>query len=295
MARMHEDKDGWLGRLVVIGAGTMGHGIAHVAAMSGVETLLVDVETAALERGLQAIRRTLEQGVEKGKIAASDRDGALTRLHGSIDLEASLEHAEIVIEAVPENLALKKVLFERLDRLAPERALLGTNTSSLPVSEIASVTKRPERVAGMHFFNPVHIMELLEIVQGERTSGATIERAKAVGARLGKTCIVVKDTPGFATSRLGLALGLEAMRMLEAGVASAEDIDTAMTLGYRHPIGPLKLTDLVGLDVRLAIAEHLSRTLGPDRFAPPQILRKLVSEGKLGRKAGHGFYEWPHS
>jgi len=282
-------------RVVVIGAGTMGHGIAHVAALSGFDTCLVDVESAPLERGMDAIRLNLEHGVQKGKVAALDRDAALARLQGSTDLEASLEAADIVIEAVPENIALKKVLFERLDRLAPERALLGTNTSSLPVSEIAAATKRPERVVGMHFFNPVHIMELLEVIRGERTSDASMEKARAFGERLGKTCIVVKDMPGFATSRLGLVLGLEAMRMLEDGVASAEDIDTAMTLGYRHPIGPLKLTDLVGLDVRLAIAEHLSRTLGPDRFTPPQILRKLVSEGRLGKKAGRGFYDWPNS
>jgi 3-hydroxybutyryl-CoA dehydrogenase len=278
-------------RVVVIGAGTMGHGIAHVAALSGFATVLVDVDAEPLERGLAAIRRNLDQGVQKGKVTALDRDQALARLQGSLDLDASVANAEIVIEAVPESLGLKKSLFERLDRAAPLGALLGTNTSSLPVSEIASASKRPERVVGMHFFNPVHIMDLLEIIEGEHTSNASVLRAKAFGERLGKTCIVVRDTPGFATSRLGLALGLEAMRMLEDGVARAEDIDTALTLGYRHPIGPLRLTDLVGLDVRLAIAEHLARTLG-DRFEPPRILRKLVSEGKLGKKAGQGFYDW---
>ena len=281
-------------RVVVIGAGTMGNGIAHVAALSGFSTWLVDVEPAPLERGMNAIRRNLEQGVEKGKLSGPERDGALARLTASLDLEATVKNATIVIEAVPEQIALKKSIFERLDGAAPNTALLGTNTSSLPVSDIASATKHPERVVGMHFFNPVHIMELLEIIDGERTSQNAIARTKAFGERLGKTCIVVKDSPGFATSRLGLAIGLEAMRMLEDGVASAHDIDTAMTLGYRHPIGPLKLTDLVGLDVRLAIAQHLASTLG-DRFQPPEILQKLVAEGKLGKKTGQGFYTWGKS
>jgi len=272
----------------------MGQGIAHVASLSGFSTCLVDVETAPLERGLSAIRSNLEQGVEKGKVSSSDRDAALSRLTGSLDLDATVKTATIVIEAVPEHLALKKSIFERLDRSASNTALLATNTSSLPVSEIASATKHPERVVGMHFFNPVHIMELLELINGEHTSQNAVVRAKAFGERLGKTCIIVKDSPGFATSRLGLVLGLEAMRMLEDGVASAEDIDTAMTLGYRHPVGPLKLTDLVGLDVRLAIAEHLARALG-DRFRPPEILKKLVGEGKLGKKTGQGFYSWGKS
>ena len=283
------------GRVVVIGAGTMGHGIAHVAALSRFHTTLVDVAVEPLERGLAAVRRDLDHGVQKGKLSAQDHDDALARLDGSVDLDGAVGTASVVVEAVPEDLALKKALFTRIDRLAASDALLGTNTSSLPVSEIALVTGHPERVVGMHFFNPVHVMELLEIVKGERTSAATVEAAMGFGTKLGKTCIVVRDTPGFATSRLGLALGLEAMRMLEAGVASAEDIDIAMTLGYRHPIGPLKLTDLVGLDVRLAIAEHLARTLDPNRFEPPPILRKLVAEGKLGKKSGQGFYAWPKS
>ena len=282
-------------RVVVIGAGTMGHGIAHVAAVSGFQTTLVDVEALPLERGLAAIRRNLDQGIQKGKVTEADRDAALGRLQGSTELEAALADADVIIEAVPENLELKRTVFARIDRVAPPAALLGTNTSSLPVSEIASATNHPERVVGMHFFNPVHIMELLEIVKGRRTSDLAVEEAKAFGEHLGKTCIVVQDMPGFATSRLGLVLGLEAMRMLEDGVASPEDIDTAMTLGYRHPIGPLRLTDLVGLDVRLAIAEHLAQTLGAERFEPPRILRKLVSEGKLGKKTGEGFYRWPKS
>jgi 3-hydroxybutyryl-CoA dehydrogenase len=170
--------------------------------------------------------------------------------------------------------------------------LLATNTSSLPIGEIAAAVEHPERVVGMHFFNPVHIMALLEVVRGEATSETTIETAVAAGERMGKECIVVKDAPGFATSRLGVVLGLEAMRMFEQEVASAEDIDKAMTLGYRHPIGPLRLTDLVGLDVRLAIAEHLHRTLGSSAFEPPRLLREMVEKGKLGKKSGQGFYTW---
>jgi 3-hydroxybutyryl-CoA dehydrogenase len=282
-------------RVVVIGAGTMGHGIAHVAARAGMETTLVDVRPEILERGLDAIRRDLEAGVKKGKVNPEDRDAALGRLQASLDLEASVRRASVVIEAVPEDLALKKKLFGDVDRFAPDSALLGSNTSSLPVSEIAAATARPDRVIGLHFFNPVHIMDLLEIVKGTATSDGCVEQAKDLGRRLGKECIVVKDSPGFATSRLGIVLGLEAMRMFEEGVASAEDIDKAMTLGYRHPVGPLRLTDLVGLDVRLAIAEHLYQLLGREGFRPPEILRELVAEGKLGRKAGQGFYAWGDS
>ena len=278
--------------VVVIGAGTMGHGIAHVALLAGFATTLVDVDPSALERGLAAIRRNIDTGVDKGKVSAQNRDAALARLRGSLELNAALRGASIVIEAVPEHLELKKRMFTDLDRDAPESALLGTNTSSLPVSEIAAATRHPERVVGLHFFNPVHVMDLLEVVRGHATSDAVVARALDLGRRLGKECILVKDTPGFATSRLGVALGLEAMRMLEDGVASAEDIDKAMTLGYRHPVGPLRLTDLVGLDVRLAIAEHLWTTLKRDSFRPPRILRDMVASGKLGKKSGEGFYRW---
>jgi 3-hydroxybutyryl-CoA dehydrogenase len=279
-------------RVVVIGAGTMGHGIAHVAALAGIDTTLVDVHPDALERGLSAIRKDLALGVEKGKVAAGARDAALGRLRSSLHLETAVRDATVVIEAVPEDLALKQNIFAQIDRHAPQHALLATNTSALPVSAIAGATARPEHVVGMHFFNPVHLMDLLEIVRGEATGESALERAKDLGRRLGKECIVVKDTPGFATSRLGVVLGLEAMRMLEEGVAAAEDIDKAMTLGYRHPIGPLRLTDLVGLDVRLAIAEHLYRALGRECFQPPQVLRTRVAEGKLGKKTGEGFYRW---
>ncbi len=281
-----------ISRITVIGAGTMGRGIAHVAALAGHPTVLFDVDPQAPDRALAAVRANLDRGVEKGKVAATDRDGALDRLTTSGDIAAAVAGADLVIEAAPEDLELKRRIFAGLDRAAPAGAILATNTSSLPVGEIAGATGRPERVCGMHFFNPVHLMPLLEVVRAEATAEATIEAVLAVGTAMGKECIVVRDVPGFATSRLGVVLGLEAMRMLEQGVASAADIDKAMTLGYRHPLGPLRLTDLVGLDVRLAIAEHLHRALGSEAFRPPGILRRMVAEGRLGKKSGRGFYDW---
>ncbi len=279
-------------RMTVVGAGTMGHGIAQVAAAAGIEVGLHDVGEAPIRRGLEAVRANLEQGIEKGKLTKEARDATLARLRPAPDLEAAAARSDLVVEAVPESLALKRELFARLDRVAPAQALLATNTSSLSIDAIAESTRRPERVLGMHFFNPVHLMALVEIVRGARTAPEVVERAVAVGRRMGKEPIVVRDSPGFASSRLGLALGLEAMRMLEQGVASAEDIDKAMTLGYRHPVGPLRLTDVVGLDVRLAIAEYLHAQLGAEAFRPPEILRRMVADGRLGRKSGRGFYEW---
>jgi len=278
--------------VTVVGAGTMGHGIAHVAAAAGHEVRLHDVSEELIQRGLDAIRGNLDKGVEKGKVTEEKREAALSRLSAAPDLEAAVRESDLVIEAAPERVELKREIFRRLDAAAPEHAVLATNTSSLPVSTIAAATSRPERVLGMHFFNPVHLMPLLEVVRAEATSDHSVEVAVSTGRAMGKDPIVVKDSPGFASSRLGLVLGLEAMRMLEQGVASAEDIDKAMTLGYRHPMGPLRLTDLVGLDVRLAIAEHLHRTLGSDAFRPPEVLRRLVAEGRLGKKTGQGFYRW---
>ena len=207
-------------------------------------------------------------------------------------MEAGVTAAGLVIEAAPEKIELKTDIFRQLDRSAAAETILASNTSSLPIGKIAAATGRPDRVIGMHFFNPVHIMPLLELVRGDETSQATLETALEVARRMAKDPIVVRDAPGFATSRLGVVLGLEAMRMLEQNVASAEDIDKAMTLGYRHPMGPLKLTDLVGLDVRLHIAEHLHAELGSDAFKPPEILRRMVADGRLGKKTGSGFYDW---
>ena len=279
-------------RVVVIGAGTMGHGIAGQAARFGYDVVLNDIDDARVNKGLSAIEAVYRAGVDKGKLAAADAEAARARLRGASDLEGAVAGADLVVEAVPESMELKRALFARVEAAAPATALLGTNTSSLSVTEIAAAVKAPERVVGLHFFNPVAVMPLLEIVRGEYTSDATLEAARAFGARIEKTCIVVRDSPGFATSRLGIALGNEAMRMFEEGVASAEDIDRAMVLGYRHPIGPLALTDLVGLDVRLAITEHLHRELGTDTFKAPKVLRRMVRAGKLGKKSGQGFYTY---
>lgn len=279
--------------VAVVGSGTMGQGIAYAAAVAGYTVAVTDASSAALSRAMDAIRAAMRGGVERGKLSQDSHDEAIARVFAHARLEDAVGEASIVIEAVPEILAVKRALFGKIDMSAGEATVLASNTSSLSISEIASGVNRPERVVGLHFFNPVHAMKLVEVVRGRETSAATIARAKTFAAALGKTSIVVEDTPGFATSRLGIVLGLEAMRMLEEGVASAEDIDTAMRLGYNHPVGPLRLSDIVGLDVRLAIADHLHDTLGGETYRAPDLLRRLVSEGKLGRKSGEGFYVWP--
>jgi len=280
-----------MARAAVIGAGTMGQGIAHVLATAGIETRLYDVADAQVDRGLVAVRANLDKGVEKGKVAATDRDAALKRLSGTTRFEDAIEGADVVIEAVPEKLELKQQIFESLGRRLGPQVLLATNTSSLSITRIANVTTRPERVVGMHFFNPVHLMKLVEVVETPKSSNEAVQAAIDLGKRLGKDPIRVKDAPGFASSRLGIAIGLEAIRMVEAGVGSPEDIDKAMKLGYGFPMGPLELTDVVGLDVRLSIADYLERELGP-RFAAPQLLRDKVLRGELGKKTGQGFYVW---
>ena len=289
---MAKSADHSIEKIGVVGAGAMGHGIAQVAAMAGYQVELFDIDAAALKRALAAVRSNLDAGVERGVVDPSTREAALAALSTTTVLESAASGADLVIEAAPEQLELKRELFAQLDALSPPHAILATNTSSLSVTKIAAATERPGRVLGMHFFNPVHIMKLLEIVQGEETEERAVEIARAIGVAMGKTPIVVKDSPGFASSRLGVILGLEAMRMVEDGVASAQDIDTAMELGYKHPMGPLRLTDLIGLDVRLAIAQYLHRETGSDRFKPPEILERMVAEGKLGKKAGEGFYVW---
>jgi len=243
------------------------------------------------QRALERVSDSLSRAVEKGRCTAAERQETLQRLSVAADLDAAAALADLIVEAAPEDLELKQQLFARFSKAARPDAILATNTSSLPITAIASVAKGPERVVGLHFFNPVPAMKLLEIVQGERTHPMVVTAARAVGARLGKEVVVVRDAPGFATSRLGIALAMEAIRMVEEGVASAEEIDRAIELGYGHPMGPLKLTDQVGLDVRLAIAEHLTRELG-ERFRPPQLLRRLVRAGKLGKKSGEGFYKY---
>ena len=275
----------------IVGAGTMGLGIAHVAALGGFEVKLYDVTLAAALAGKAKIQANLEAGVTKGKVTAADRDAALARIT-CIDALAALSGCQLVIEAIPEKLALKQELFITLSSLCAPDAILASNTSSISITELAAVATNPKRVVGLHFFNPVHLMKLLEIVRAFQTSDETIEAVKAFGTAIKKELIVVKDSPGFASSRLGVALGLEATRMLEEGVASAADIDRAMKLGYGHPMGPLELGDLVGLDVRLAIAEYLYAETGSPTFRPPQLLKKMVRAGKLGKKSGEGFYTY---
>jgi 3-hydroxybutyryl-CoA dehydrogenase len=281
-------------RIAVIGAGTMGHGIAQVAAQAGYSVVLEDMNDELLARGLAHVEDNLRKGVERGKVTEDACSAALARIRTSTKL-ADAADADLIIEAVIEKLDAKRQLFVRLDQLCKPEARLATNTSSLSIASIASATARADRVIGMHFFNPVHLMKLIEVVVAPETSAATLDATLAVAARMGKEAIVVQDAPGFATSRLGVALGLEAMRMLEQQVASAEDIDKAMALGYNHPMGPLRLTDLVGLDIRLNIAEYLFEKLGSEVFRPPDILRRKVAAGKLGKKTGEGFYIWEKS
>jgi len=280
------------GTVAVVGAGTMGHGIAYAAAVAGFEVRLTDSRTETIPQAIRKIGDLLQGGVQRGKLSQADLTAVAARLRPAPELAAAVREADVVIEAVVEELAVKQRLFAELERAAPAGALLATNTSSLSVASIAGAVRDPSRVVGLHFFNPVHAMKLVEIVRHPRAAAASVERAVAFARALGKEPIVVNDSPGFASSRLGVALGLEAMRMLEQGVASAEDIDKAMELGYNHPMGPLKLTDLVGLDVRLAIADYLYRTLQAPQFEPPAILRDKVAKGELGKKAGEGFYRW---
>jgi 3-hydroxybutyryl-CoA dehydrogenase len=277
--------------IAVIGAGTMGHGIAQVAAVAGFRVLLFDVDRESLARGVRAIEGNLAKGIQLAKLTEADRDRTLQHIHGTTNLDECAA-VDLIIEAAPEKLELKQNILRQLEAASDHSFIFASNTSSLSISEIAALSKRPEAVVGMHFFNPVHIMRLVEIVVGGKTSDDTVQTVTDLGRKMRKEPIVVKDVPGFASSRLGVALGLEAMRMVEQGVASARDIDTAMELGYNHPMGPLKLTDLVGLDVRLNIAEYLHRELGSETFRPPEVLRRLVSEGKLGKKTGQGFYDW---
>lgn len=278
-------------RALVIGGGTMGNGIAQVLAQAGVETTLSDIDQGVLDRARANITKNLDKGVEKGKLSAESRDAALERLDFATDARAAAEGVDAVIEAVPEKLELKRAILAPLgERLGPE-VLIASNTSSLSLTQLAEAIPHPERVTGMHFFNPVHIMKLVEVVRADQSSDAATECTVELARRLGKEPIVVVDRPGFASSRLGIAIGLEAIRMVEEEVASPEDIDKAMTLGYGFPMGPLRLTDLVGLDVRLGIADYLATALGP-RFEPPQLLRDKVARGELGKKSGRGFYDW---
>jgi 3-hydroxybutyryl-CoA dehydrogenase len=277
--------------VAVLGAGTMGSGIAQVFAAAGAAVRLYDVELARIEKARENIRAALARVVAKGKLPAAEADRIVSAIVPATSLADAARGVEVVVESAPEDMALKVALFHEIVAHAPADALLATNTSSLSITELGNRIGAPARTIGLHFFNPPPVMELLEIVRGVATADATVERAQALAKAIGKTSILVNDVPGFATSRLGVILGAEAMRMVETGVASALDIDRGMELGYRHPMGPLKLTDLVGLDVRLAILEHLQREIG-EQFRPPAILRRLVRAGHLGKKTGRGFYVW---
>lgn len=280
------------GPVAVVGAGTMGRGIAHVAALAGRPVRLFDVDADAVSRALDRIRAALEKGIELGKVEPRARDAALARIVPAPSIAEGVSGADVVLEAVPEDPELKRTVLAAAGEAAPREALVATNTSSLAIGGLADALPRPGRFLGLHFFNPAHILPLVEVIRGDDTAGETVERGVAFVRELGKEPVVVRDSPGFASSRLGVTLGLEAMRMVEEGVAEPEAIDRVMELGYRHPMGPLELSDLVGLDVRLKIAEHLHRELGEERFRPPPILRRMVEEGRLGKKTGEGFYDW---
>lgn len=277
--------------VAVLGAGTMGAGIAQVCAQAGSKVVLQDITEEFVQKGLGRIRDFLQKGVEKGKVKAEDRDAVLARITTTTDRKAACRDVALVIEAVPEKLELKNGLFRELADVVSPQCVLASNTSSLSLAKVFAGVRGQERCIGMHFFNPVPLMALLELVRTDATSQATIDAVTAYAKQLGKEPILVKDSPGFASSRLGVCLGLEAIRMLESGVASAEDIDKAMVLGYGHPMGPLKLTDLVGLDVRLAIADYLKKELNHPGFEAPALMRRMVAEGKLGKKSGQGFYK----
>ncbi|KIR64562.1 MULTISPECIES: 3-hydroxyacyl-CoA dehydrogenase family protein [Micromonospora] len=277
------------GRFVVVGAGTMGLGIAYVAAGAGYRVELVEVDPGRATAAGARLGELWERAVQRGKLTADAAAANRERLTLRPSLGEVAPEPDVVVEAVPERLDLKRAVLRDAAALRP--ALLGSNTSSIAIAELAAGLDRPERFLGLHFFNPVWAMALLEVVVGPATADETTAAAVALAGRLGKDPVVVRDMPGFATSRLGVTLGLEAIRMVADGVASPADIDKAMVLGYRHPVGPLELTDLVGLDVRLDIARTLQAAYG-DRFAPPPLLEKMVAEGKLGRKSGQGFYHW---
>jgi 3-hydroxybutyryl-CoA dehydrogenase len=277
--------------IAVLGAGTMGRGIAHVAALAGFATHLFDTRPAALADARETIHRNLARGVELKKVTAEAAARARGALRLAEELAAAVAEADLVIESAPEEIALKVRLFAEVDRLAPAHALLASNTSALSITEMAAATGRPERFAGMHFFNPVHVMKLIELVRGLETSEATLGTLRAVGERMGKEIVLVNEAPGFVTSRINALIGNEAFRMLQEGVASAADIDKALKLGLNHPMGPFEMVDLVGLDVRLAILEFLHRTLG-EAYRPNQLLVQHVRAGRLGRKAGRGVYTY---
>lgn len=277
--------------IAVVGAGTMGRGIAQVSATGGFTTHLFDVDPEELHRAHAAILRNLDKGVDLGKVSSEIAAQVRELLHLEQDLDAAVKSADLVIEAVPEIMKLKVEVFRRCARSAPPKALFASNTSGLSITEMATASGRPEKFAGMHFFNPVHLMRLVELVRGLETSAATLEALRSVAEGCGKQVVTVAESPGFVTSRINALIGNEAFKMLQSGVATAADIDLALKLGLNHPMGPFEMVDLVGLDVRLSILTHLHETLG-DLYRPNNLLVQYVKAGRLGKKVGRGVYEY---
>jgi len=278
-------------RITVLGAGTMGHGIAHAAAAAGFATAMYDVSRAAVEKGRQRIDDIFRKGVERGNVAPADAEAAMQRLSISDQLEEVLTGTDFVIEAAPEKIDLKLHLIAEIDRHAPAHAIVTTNTSALSITEMAGASTNPGRVAGMHFFNPVHRMKLVEIVRALESTPQTLDAVEAVSKQMGKDTVLVRESPGFITTRVNASIGNEAFYMLMEGVASARDIDKALKLGLNHPMGPFELVDLVGLDTRLSILEYLHRSMG-EKYRPCPLLAQYVKAGRLGRKAGRGVYDY---
>ena len=277
--------------IAVIGAGTMGRGIAHAAAFGRYNTVLEDISRPMLEQAVAWIRQSFDEGVAKGKVEASVRDKALSLISTASNAEEAIRDADLIIEAVPEELEMKLELFTIFDKFAKTGTIFASNTSSLSITDFTDVTVSRDRCIGMHFFNPVPKMKLIELVRTPHTSDATVAACREVAGRMGKEVVIVNEAPGFITTRINALIGNEAFNMLEAGVASPEDIDKALKLGLNHPMGPFELVDLVGLDVRLNILEYLHRTLG-EKYRPNSLLRQYVQEGRLGRKTGRGVYDY---